>query len=158
LITDQLVKAEISKAFDDKRCFEFYIDKEIISRLKAGDPVEFFRERFFDIRNAIFDTVSSGDSTQKSRLMNDTRLSTRLIQSMVFLHKAASDDSFSTLHDRRFVIVKELPGIPTIYYISKDSCVISHVGQGPEWAEIPTIYLGLKTFDALTAEQKLGKN
>jgi starch synthase len=55
------------------------------------------------------------------------------------------------------VILKELPGIPTIFYISKETAAISHVGQGPPWAEIPTLYLGLKTFDAMTAGQKKGE-
>jgi starch synthase len=158
LITDTLVKAEISKAFSEKRCYEFYLDRDVVSRIKAGDPIEFHRERFFDMRNEIFSMISDGDQTQMTRLMSDTRLSYRLIFAIAHLHKAVAEGEFSSILDRRFVIVKELPGVPTLFYISKDTCVISHIGQGPEWKEIPTIYLGLKTFDALTAEQKKGKS
>lgn len=158
LITDNLVKKEISKSFSENRAFELYLDRDVVERLKAGDPVEFFRERFFEMRNSIFDSIVDGDQTRLTRFISDTRLSSRLIQAMVFLHKAAAEGAFSTLLDRRFVLIKELPGIPTIYFISADTCVISHVGQGPDWAEIPTVYLGIKTFDALSAEQKKGKN
>ncbi len=73
---------------------------------------------------------------------------------MVFAHRATAEADFDGIMARRFVIVKELPGVPTIFHISDQTTVISHVGQGPPWTEIPTIYLGLKIFDALTAEQK----
>ena len=70
------------------------------------------------------------------------------------MHRAIAEGGFKTLASRRFVIIKELPGVPTIYHVSRETTVISHVGQGPPWIEIATLYLGLKTFDAISSEQK----
>lgn len=156
LLSDKIVKEGIARAFGENRCFEFYLDGDIVRNIRGGDLVEFYRERFIDLRNNAFDTISKGDQTVKGRLLSDIRLSTRLISSMVFAHRAAAGGDFDSIMGRRFVIVKELAGMPTIFHISKETTVISHVGQGPPWTEIPSIYLGLKTFDALTAEQKRG--
>ena len=157
LISDKIVKEEIAKAFGDSRCFEFYLDRDIIGSLRSGDPAELYRERFIDMRNRAFDAVSRGDQTVRERLLSDIRLSSRLIAGFVFTHQAVAESDFDSIASRRFVIAKELPGVPTIFYISKETAAISHVGQGPPWAEIPTLYLGLKTFDALSVEQKKGK-
>jgi len=154
LISDKIVKEHIARAFAENRCFEFYLDREVVASLRAGDPAELYRERFIDMRNSAFDAVSKGDQTVRGRLMSDIRLSSRLIASIVFAHRATAEGDFDGIMARRFVIVKELPGVPTIFHISEDTTVISHVGQGPPWTEIPTIYLGLKIFDALTAEQR----
>jgi len=158
LISDELIKAEIAKAFDNNRCFEFYMDKSILERIKAGDPIEIYREKLINIRKDIFNKVSKDDKTVSARLISDSRLSSRLIAAMSFIHRAAAECEFKTVFDRRFVLVKENPGVPTIFHLSNDTTVIAHVGQGPPWAEIPTIYLGLKTFDALYAEQKKGND
>ena len=78
LVTDIMVKAQIARAFEESRCYEFFPDKEIIARVKAGDPVELFRERFMDMRNSVFEGISKGDQTVKNRLYSDVRLSSRL--------------------------------------------------------------------------------
>jgi hypothetical protein len=157
LISDKIVKHEIGRAFDENRCFEFYLDPDIIRGLRGSDPAELYRERFIDMRNRAFDAVSKTDQTVRGRLSSDIRLSSRLIAGFVFTHQAVAQGDFDSITTRRFVILKELPGIPTIFYISKETAAISHVGQGPPWAEIPTLYLGLKTFDAMTAGQKKGE-
>jgi starch synthase len=156
LLSDKIVKEGIARAFGENRCFEFYLDGDIVRNIRAGDLPEFYRERFIDMRNNAFDAVSKGDQTVRGRLMSDIRLSSRLIASMAFAHRAVAAGDFDSIIGRRFVIVKELPDMPTIFHISKETTVISHVGQGPPWTEIPSIYLGLKTFDTLTAEQKRG--
>ena len=51
LVTEELVKAEISRAFNEKRCFEFYPDKDLIHKLKNGEPEDNFHDKFIDIRN-----------------------------------------------------------------------------------------------------------
>ncbi len=157
LLSDVIVKAGIGDAFDENRCYEFYADGFVVQQIKAGDPIEIYRERFFDIRNGIFDTMAGGDQMVRSRLMSDVRLSSRLIGAIVFIHRAIAEGDLSSILGRRFVIIKEKPGAPTLYHISRETTVISHVGQGPPWAEIPTIYLGLKIFDTLAAEQKKGE-
>jgi starch synthase len=156
LVSDFSVKTEISKAFEDSRCFEFYLDRDIIAGLKKGDPIELFRERFMEMRNIMFTSLSGDDHTRRAMLFNDARLSSRLVAAVVFIHRAVAEGEFTTIINRRFVIIKELPGVPTILHVNPETTVISHVGQGPPWAEIPTVYLGLKTFDALTASQKKG--
>ncbi len=154
LLSDKIVKEGIARAFADNRCFEFYLDGDIVRSIRAGDLPEFFRERFIDMRNSAFEALSKGDQTVRGRLMSDIRLSSRLIASIVFAHRAVAAGDFDSIIGRRFVIVKELPGVPTLFHISNETTVISHVGQGPPWKETPSIYLGLKTFDALMAEQK----
>ncbi len=156
LITDDRVKAEIAVAFEKNRCFEFYPDRELIENIKHGDPVELYRERLIDIKNRMFDTVAKNDQTIHNRLMHDTRLTARLVSALKFFHLAIAEGEFSSILNRRIVIIKEKPGIPTIFHISPESTVIAHVGQGPPWAEIPTIYLGLNTFSALITFQKKG--
>jgi starch synthase len=158
LITDAKVKAEIAQAFREKRCFGFYPDRDTVSRIKDGDPVEIFRERFLDMLNRIFDSEADGDQTIRNRLASDTRLISRIILALAFFHRAVAEGQFTSIYDRRIVLIKERAGMPTLYHISRESTVISHVGQGPPWTEIPTIYLGLNIFFALTAEQKKGGN
>jgi len=89
LLSDKIVKEGIARAFGENRCFEFYLDGDIVRNIRGGDLVEFYRERFIDLRNNAFDTISKGDQTVKGRLLSDIRLSTRLISSMVFAHRAA---------------------------------------------------------------------
>ena len=157
LISDEIVSTGISRAFDENLCFEFYPDRDVVDSIKNNQPAEIFRENFVNLKDKAFDIISKGDQTVRNRLKSDVRLSSRLVSSMVFIHRAIAEEDIPGIINRRFVIIRELPGIPTIFHISKDSTVIAHVGQGPPWAEIPTIYLGLKTFDALTAYQKRGK-
>jgi len=157
-ITDRLVKNEIKESFNNNRCFEFYPDLDIIDKLRKGDLLEFHRDELIDKRNSIFLNIADGDQNLYNRLVSDTRLSSRLIAAMSFTLKAMAEEDIPNIAGRRIAIIKERPGIPTLYHLSDDSTVIAHVGQGPEWTEIPTIYLGLKTFDALTAEQRKGKD
>ena len=157
LITDDLVKAEIALAFEEGRCYDFYPDREIMHRMKLGDPVEIFRDRLIDVRNDIFNRVAGGDRNMLTILKSDARLSSRIIAAMTHIYRAINEGDFTTLPDRRFVVIKERPELPTLFHVSPESTVLAHVGQGPPWGEIPTLYLGLKIFDALTVEQKKGK-
>ena len=155
-LSDSLVKREIAQAFSEQRCFECYPDREIVDRVRAGDPVEIFRERFLDTLGTMFDKVADGSETVRNRLAQDIRLSARLISAMGFFYRAAAEEEYTTLLDRRIVIIKERPGSPTLFHISNDSTVIAHVGQGPPWTEISTVYLGLNTFSTLITEKKKG--
>ncbi len=157
LVVDRLVKAELSTAFTENRCFEFFPDRDIVNRISYGETPEDVHQEILSIKNTMFDTVSLNDQTLRGRLASDVRLSSRIVSALAFIHRAMADADFTTPLTRRFVLVKEKSGIPTIYHISKHTTVISHVGQGPQWEEIPTIYLGLNIFDALISEQKKGK-
>ena len=154
LVQAHLVKSEITRSFEEKRSFPFRADAGVVDALKAGSPIGNFKSRFITIKNDVFDEVAAGDSSIRARLSNDARLSERIVNAIYFVHKALAEGTFTTMKDRRFVVIKERPGKPTIYHVSNDTTVISHIGQGPYWAEIPTVYLGLKTFDALESEEK----
>ncbi|TAL36461.1 MAG: glycosyltransferase [Spirochaetes bacterium] len=156
LIVDDIVKAELKTAFGENRCFAFTPDPDLVTRLKSGDPVAIYRELFLGMRNRIFDDVSKDDGTVKTRLLSDTRLSSRLMGALTFIHRALGEGSFTSLPARRFVIVKERHGSPTILHVSPETTVLAHVGQGPEWQETPSVYLGLNLFDALGYELKRG--
>ncbi|MFH0975743.1 MAG: glycogen/starch synthase [Spirochaetota bacterium] len=158
LVTDLLVRNEITEAFMNQRCFDFSPDSLIISEFKAGASQEQLSDRFIAIKNGIIDKISNGDENYRNRLMSDARLSSRLVSAALFIHKAIAEGALTNLNNRRFVIIKEKPGKPTIYHISESTTVISHVGTGPEWDEIPSIYLGLNIFDVLANEQKKNGN
>ncbi len=158
LLSDTVVKQELARGFNENRCFTFYPASGIIEGIQSGAPVELFREQFIDMRNSAFNSLADGDQAQKSILVSDTRLSSRLVTALAFVHRALAGGGYSTLPTRRFVIVKEPPRVPTLFHVSPETTVIAHVGQGPPWAEIPTVYLGLKIFDALLADQKKGGN
>ncbi len=155
-ITDTLVKREIAQAFNEQRCFPFYPDREIITLIQEGNPVEMFRERFIDALRKTFSQIADGNQTIENRLSQDVRLSARLISAMGFLYRAMAEENYTTLPDRRIVIIKERPGSPTLFHISNESTVIAHVGQGPPWTEISTLYLGLNTFSTMITERKKG--
>ena len=53
---------------------------------------------------------------------------------------------------RRFVLVRERPGA-TCLYETEAAAVVARVGPGPVAARAPSVYLGLRLFDVLAAEQ-----
>jgi starch synthase len=154
LVIDSLVRKEISGAYKDNRCYDFAPDPFIISEFKAGASADDLGTRFIDIKNSVIDRMSGGNENYRSRLLSDARTSSRLISAIFFVHKAIAEGDLVNLYSRRFVLIKEKPGTPTIYHISESTTVISHVGTGPEWDEIPSIYLGFNIFDVLANEQK----
>ncbi len=149
LVVDKVVKESITKAYSEGRCFEFYPDPYIIERISDGDPVELFRERFFDMANAMLDSRTDPGGSFRERMTGDTRLFGTVINALALFHRGAARSGNKPLCTRRIVLVKELPGRATIHHVSDATTVIAHVGQGPEWAEVPSIYLGLKIFGML---------
>lgn len=154
LVQAHYVKDEINKAFDDNRCFPFRPDIGIVNKLKASIQIDSLQSEFIILRNSIFEKVADGDIALAARMQNDVRLSDRILSAVKIVHKALAEGEYKSLAKRRFVIVKEPAGKPTLYHISNQTTVISHVGQGPYWEEISTLYLGLKTFDVLDQELK----
>ena len=157
LVTDTLVKKAIARAFSENRCFDFVPDSAIIHSLKTVE-YEGFTEAYTGIKNDIFDRISQGDQTLKNRLLDDARLNRRIVTAIGLIHRAIAEENLLNMLQRRFVLIKEVPGTPTLYHISNDTTVISHVGQGPHWEEVPSIYLGLNIFDALQYELKRGES
>ncbi len=157
-LSDSVVNREISRAFNEMRAYEIYLDSDVVERLREGDPPELYREHYFDQRNSVIDRLAGDDQVIRDRLMQDNRLTARLVIAVSLLYQAAARVELPSVVSRRFVIIKELPGRPTITHRSEASTVLAHIGAGPEWTEIPTIYLGLKTFDAVAAHRKLGRD
>ncbi|MFW6366636.1 MAG: glycogen/starch synthase, partial [Spirochaetota bacterium] len=158
LVQARYVKAEIEKAFEEGRAFSFYISPDLVEDMRHNRFPESYHARLIEIKNTILTEMSEKDQFFRSRLEKDTRLSDRLYNTVFFLHKALTDPMFTSLGARRFVVIKEQAGKPTIYHISNQTTVISHIGQGPFWEEISTLYLGLKIFDVLDAEYKRGES
>lgn len=157
LIADSVIKDEVGIAFKENRCFPFLPAAHIVDGLRSGDPVAIHREGFISIKNKIFDDIATDDQTIKSRLLSDIRLSSRIMTGLSFIHRAIAEGSLLSLQTRRFVLIKERHEVPTILHVSNETTVISHVGQGPRWMEVPSIYLGLNIFDALNAEMRRGQ-
>ncbi len=157
LIADHLVRAEIAGAFDENRCFEFYPARDLVDRIASGVSTDALADDAAAIRNSVFDTASKDDGTLKGRFQSDTRLIGRITAAILIIHRAMAESDQPMPLDRRFVLIKERHGLPTIHHVSDETTVISHVGQGPEWKEIPSIYLGLNIFDAISQEEKKGE-
>jgi len=116
-----------------------------------------YREDRIAMKTAVLDAASGDDKTIKNRFLSDTRLSSRLVSALMFVHMAMAEETLSSLAGRRFGIIRERPGVPTILHVSVETTVISHVGQGPVWEEIPSLYLGMNIFDTLSYESKRGE-
>ena len=152
LAVESLVKQEIAEAFSENRCFDFFPDKDVIAALSSGAGIDSQGSRLTDIKNDIFVRISNQDETVKNRLLTNTHLSFRLIHGIGLLHMALADIQNEKLSSRRFVLVTEKSGIPTLCHISETSIVVSHVGHGPIWKEIPSVYLCLSLIDAVRHE------
>ena len=149
---DTKVSAAIKKAFNEYRCFPFYVDARIVEQIKQGENISDFESHFNGIANTMLQETQSGVIGRY-----DITLSRNIAFALMCIHYAMSIRSFNTLFTRRIVLIKEITGVPTIYHLSDESTVISHIGQGPDWAEIPSLYLGLNTFSSIKTEIDKGK-
>ena len=158
LITDEILIKQISLAFDENRSFSFFPNPDLIRLIGGGASLDDLNDGFIDIRNGMFDGIAGSDITLKRRLLDDSRLSAKLIRAIGMIHRAIAEEDSAQLAERRFVLIREKTGSPTIYHLSGETTVISRVGQGPLWKEMPSIYLGLNIFEALQREMKRGED
>ncbi len=156
LLHSSNIKAEITRAFEENRAFSFFPAADLVSDMRTTPDIDRFRSRCIDIKNNVFIDMAKDDFSLRGNLEKDTRLSERITNAIRIMHLALAEGDYTSLHDRRIVIIKELPGKPTIYHISNETTLITHIGQGPFWQELPTLYLGLKTFDILDDESRRG--
>ncbi|MBN2038748.1 MAG: glycogen/starch synthase [Spirochaetes bacterium] len=157
LVSDNIIRDEISRAFQENRCFDFVPDPSLVSLFNDEKADENIIPDFIRLRNDIYKKIAGDNNNLYNSFLNDARLSSRLLSGLFFIHKTIANKDYHNLHSRRFVLIKERSGFPTIYHLSEETTVISHVGTGPEWGEIPSIYLGLNIFHVLTEEQKNNK-
>ena len=121
----------------------------------GASPKE-LRPRFDAIRDEAFDRLASGEATVKTRFQKNVMLATRLSYAIGLVHEALAEMPSFGARSRRFVLVKERAGMPTLLHASRGTTAIAHVGLGPAWVEIPSIYLGLNLFDILLFERRQG--
>lgn len=148
-ILDDAVKQALLEAFNDSRCFPFFPDNNIITALRAHKPINEYKDRFTTIKNDIFTLVAGDNQTVLNRLTKNARLASRIVFAITLIHQALRDLNHQSLTNRRFVLVKEKPTEPGLYGSGASPVVIAHIGQGPKWQEMPTIYLGLNLLDQL---------
>ncbi len=154
LISDAIVKQEIAAAFSENRCFDFFPSSALIDKIKNGAVDADLSSDIDAMRNAILDRVTAADQTLKNRFASDVRLIGRLSSALLIIHRGIAESTAPMPIDRRIVIIKERHGVPTLYHVSEQTTVIAHVGQGPSWTEIPSVYFGLNLFDAVALEKK----
>jgi len=153
-VTDDAVKNEINTVFRDMRGFAFLPNSNVIDGLRTGGKLNSYHARFVDIKNDMYNVIAQANHTVLNTLLGNVHLSTRLVNAVGFYHRALAEIDDNNIQNRRVVIIKERSGTPTIFHISDDTTVLSHVGLGPAWMEIPTLYLGLTIFDAVFYETK----
>ncbi len=152
LIEDLAVKKSIRQAYEDGRCFEFYPIREIMEKIQQGESVSNFHEAYNNMcHTSLKNRIDQGGGVIEEN-STDALLFQRIKNAIELFHIAASKNAIKTIATRRIVLIDELPGAPTLHHISDDTAVIAHVGMGPSWAEIPSIYLGLKIFDTASSE------
>ena len=151
------VKKEIAQAFAEYRSFPFFPDKGVIHSIRSGTSLQALNNRFIEIKNDIFNTISDQTSTVKNRLLSNIHLTSKVVTAIGIVHQALGELNNSPLERRRFTLITEKSGAPTIYHRSDSEMVLAHIGLGPVWKEIPTIYLGLNLFDVIASEKMKGE-
>lgn len=149
LVSDRIVKNELLNFFDKGHCYDFSVDEKIIKELQKGKSINRFKDQIITIKNTIYDRIAKNDTHLHNILLADSRLSLRLGSAIAYIHMAIAENNLESMISRRFVLVKEKPNVPTIYHVSSKTTVLAHVGFGPDFQEIPSVYLGLKIFDTL---------
>lgn len=148
-IDQAAARQAVARAFAEQRAFPFTPHPE-------WAPAD--RTRRAEITAAVrADAVAAAtrSPTTADRLQRDAQLMERLDAAVRLTHAAITSlggDSGLSLQRRRFVLIRE-PAGATCLYEEEDRGVVARVGQGPLELRQPTIYLGLRLFDLLAAEQ-----
>ena len=148
-IDQTAARQAVGRAFAEQRAFPF---------LPRPDWSAAGRERRAEMTAAVrADAVAAAtrSPTTADRLHRDARLMERLDAAVRLTHEAIAatgGDAGRSLQRRRFVLIREAPGA-TCLYEEEERGVVARVGQGPLELRQPTIYLGLRLFDLLAAEQ-----
>ena len=143
------VRAAVARAFAEQRAFPFLPDTE----WSAAVP-EQHAERTAAVRAEAVAAATKSPTTA-DRLNRDARLIERLDAAVRLTHEAIAaigGEGRQALERRRFVLIREAPEA-TCLYEEGETGVVARVGQGPLELRQPTIYLGLRLFDLLAAEQ-----
>ncbi len=153
----QRVRDEISLAFHEKRAFPFYPRESILDAFRSGSAGEALVDELAALQKDIFANIAEGDATIERRFREDIELSSRITRGIEYIHKAIGESKLTTLASRRYVLIRERSGAPSIYY-DKDLVSVIHIGMGPDWVENPSVYCGLGLFDLLGDQLSLKEN
>ena len=152
-VEDGAVEAAVRRAFREQRAFAFAPR----AGWQGGAADE--RQRLAAaVRAEAVASVAPDSPAARERLRRDARLMQRLADAVRLTHEllAANDDgSAAATAPRRVVLIRELPGA-AFFFEQGAAAVLARVGQGPVGARVPTIYLGLRLFDLVAAEQDRG--
>ena len=152
-LDEEAVRAAIRGAFAEQRAFPFTPRPE----WAAADSRE-RRRLAAAARHAAVVAAAQESAATGERLRRDERLMQRLGTAIRLLHEAlalAGGATREALAGRRIVLIRERPGA-TCLYEAEAAAVVARVGPGPIGARAPSIYLGLRLFDVLAAEQRSG--
>ena len=152
-VDDAAVEAAVQRAFREQRAFAFAPRPA----WQGGDAGE--RQRLAVAVRAEAVAAAAPDSpAARERLQRDARLMQRLGNAVRLTHDlliANEGGSHAASAPRRVVLIRELPGAAFLFE-QGDAAVLARVGQGPVGDRVPTIYLGLRLFDQVAAEQDGG--
>ena len=152
-LDEEAVRAAIGGAFAEQRAFPFRPRPE----WAAADARE-RRRLAAAARDAAVAAAAQESAASGERLRRDERLMQRLGAAVRLVHEALALSGGATreaLAGRRIVLIRERPGA-TCLYETGSAAVVARVGPGPIGARAPSIYLGLRLFDVLAAEQRAG--
>ena len=152
-VDEAAVEAAVRRAFQEQRAFAFAPS----AAWQGGDAGE--RQRLaVAVRGEAVAAAAPDSPAARERLQRDARLMQRLGEAVRLTHDLlmADDGGGRTASvPRRVVLIRELPGAGFLFE-QGEAVVLARVGQGPVGARVPTIYLGLRLFDRVTAEQDTG--
>ena len=151
-IDQTAARQAVARAFAEQRAFPFVPHPEwaAANRTRRAELTAAVRA------DAV--AAATRSPTTADRLHRDARLMERLDAAVRLTHEAIASpggDAGRSLQQRRFVVIREAAGAAFLYE-EEDRGVVARVGQGPLELRQPTIYLGLRLFDLLAAEQVEG--
>ena len=153
-LNNEISRIVIGDAFFEYRCFPFFPSLKLVNQLKNSKDFIKITPMAISIKNKIIKNMSEDNSHLQDQFIKDIHLSSRIVNSIILIHLALSQISNSSLLKRRFVLIKEKIGEPGILHLPDQLTVMTHIGPGPHWKEMPTIYLGLNLLQVLYTEEK----
>ena len=152
-LDEEAVRAALLGAFAEQRAFPF------LPRPEWGAAGLQARQRMVAaVRDAAVAGAAPESRATGERLRRDVRLMHRLGDAVRLTHEAitlAGGGTRGALTGRRIVLIRERPGAAGLYE-GESAAVVARVGPGPVGERVPSIYLGLRLFDVVAADQRGG--
>jgi len=137
------IEQELHESAAQFRAFSFLPDQSLSTKISGISSQEEQMELFIPMRNQMIDEASVEEPSVRRRFYSQGRISRRLQTALYLIHRALAEIGSPHLWGRRFILVKERPGSPTIFHISSETSLLAYLNAGPPEREHPTIYLGL---------------